>query len=110
VWAYEPAADEVRKRTQVTDTFAAGDPLPGGIEANEVGPEAVYWIREHRGLVVDDVLIAREDEPLRVWSGGDAARDALRPLLELPIDIVLLTHGPPVLEGGREALAAALDA
>ena len=110
VWAYEPDAEEVRRRTRVTDTFAAGDPLPGGVEPHGVGPEAVFWVPEHRALVVDDTLIAAPGKPLRVWSGGDVTRRLMRPLLDLPIDMVLLTHGPPVVDGGREALAAALEA
>jgi hypothetical protein len=34
----------------------------------------------------------------------------LEPLLELAFDAVLVTHGRPVMEGGKEALRAALDA
>ena len=35
-------------------------------------------------------------------------RELLRPLLELPIERVLVSHGEPVLSGGRDALAEAL--
>ena len=38
----------------------------------------------------------------------DLAR-ALRPALALPIERVLVSHGEPVLSGGRAALARALD-
>ena len=110
VWAYAPSEDEVRKRTAVTDTFAAGDVLPGGVEAHGVGQEALFWLPEHRGIVVGDALLAEPAKPVRVWVGGDDTRRALRPLLDLPIDLILLTHGPPVLEGGRGALAAAVEA
>ncbi len=34
-------------------------------------------------------------------------RVLLRPLLDLPVERVLVPHGQPVLEGGRNALAAA---
>jgi hypothetical protein len=46
----------------------------------------------------------------RSWleDGYDAAIAALRPLLELPVDRVLVTHGEPVLEDGLEALERAL--
>jgi hypothetical protein len=37
-------------------------------------------------------------------------RAALRPLLDLPIELILVSHGEPVLAGGREALARALQA
>jgi hypothetical protein len=35
-------------------------------------------------------------------------RDALRPLLDLPVELVLVSHGEPVLAQGRDALAEAL--
>jgi glyoxylase-like metal-dependent hydrolase (beta-lactamase superfamily II) len=35
---------------------------------------------------------------------------SLRPALDLPVERVLVSHGEPVLHGGREALAAALEA
>ena len=35
-------------------------------------------------------------------------RELLRPLLELPIERVIVSHGEPVLAGGRAALARAL--
>jgi hypothetical protein len=41
-------------------------------------------------------------------SKGDEFRASLRFLLELPIEAVLVSHGQPVLEDAREALAAAL--
>jgi hypothetical protein len=34
---------------------------------------------------------------------------ALRPLLELPVDLVLVSHGRPVLTGARRALAGVLS-
>jgi hypothetical protein len=36
-------------------------------------------------------------------------RAALEPLLELPIERILVSHGEPVLTGGRDALARALQ-
>jgi len=109
LWAFAPSADEVAKRTTVTHTFADGDTLPAGIEARGVGPEALFWVPEHRGLVIGDAMAAAPGKPVRVWSGGDTTREAVRPLLELPVELVLLTHGEPVLERGRDALAAALE-
>lgn len=35
---------------------------------------------------------------------------SLRELQQLPIERVLVSHGPPVLEGGRSAITTALDA
>jgi hypothetical protein len=59
------------------------------------------------------VLISREGEVClpRAWIGEerwDEALRLLRPLLELPVERVLVTHGEPVLDGARESLARAL--
>jgi hypothetical protein len=36
-------------------------------------------------------------------------RRTLRPLLDLPVESVLVSHGVPILSGGKPALATALD-
>jgi hypothetical protein len=36
-------------------------------------------------------------------------RDALQPLLDLPVEMVLTSHGQPVVAGGRDAIARALS-
>ena len=56
------------------------------------------------------------DEPLRLcparWIGGgktlDELRASLRPLLDLPIEQVLVSHGEPVLADGHARLAELL--
>jgi glyoxylase-like metal-dependent hydrolase (beta-lactamase superfamily II) len=115
VWARarEPSIEETRKRVGVTDPFELGDPLPGGIEAHEPR-EVVYWIPEHRALVAGDVLLTDRTGGIRLtpWLGDqplEELREAVRPLLELPVDLVLLAHGGPV-ENGRGALERALHA
>lgn len=95
--------------------------LPAGIEPFRVrgGGETIFWIAAHRTLVPGDRIIAAPGGGLRLcpesWlgylpSGLDVAglRELLLPLLELPIENVLVSHGDPVLGGGREALAGAL--
>jgi hypothetical protein len=87
--------------------------LPAGVEiAAESLGEFVFWLPEHRALVTGDVIVGR-DGGLWVpkpWMGEryEDGRAGLRPLLDLPVERVLVTHGEPVLEGAREALAAAL--
>ena len=56
------------------------------------------------------------DEPLRLcperWLGKASHEDlraSLRPLLELPVEQVLVSHGEPVLRAGHAALAAVLE-
>ncbi len=87
--------------------------LPTGVEiAAEAAGEFVFWLPEHRALVAGDLILGRAHglEVPRTWleDGYDAAITALRPLLELPVDRVLVTHGEPVLEDGLEALEKAL--
>jgi len=111
------AANE--RRTGVApEVFRPGDPLPGGIEALASGraAEVVYWIPQHRALVPGDVLLGAGDGGLRLcpesWlpAGADHARlrSALKPLLDLPVERVLVSHGEPVTVDARARLAEAL--
>jgi hypothetical protein len=101
----------------------AADGLPGGIRAFPTAraAEAVYWLPEHRALVVGDVLLGAgakprpTDDALRLcperWLGKathDDLRESLRPLLDLPVEHVLVSHGAPVLGGGKAALERVL--
>ncbi|HKC21699.1 MAG TPA: hypothetical protein VKB64_04210 [Gaiellaceae bacterium] len=115
VWAPTRSAQPLRNRgIGVTDVFRSGDELPGGIRAFQTAraSEVVYWLPEQRALAVGDVLLG---SPLRLcperWLGKqthDDLRAGLRPVLELPLERVLVSHGEPVVEDGRAALAAVL--
>jgi glyoxylase-like metal-dependent hydrolase (beta-lactamase superfamily II) len=113
LWADAEQRDEVAKRADYTDTFEPGDSLPGGVEAHRPR-EIVYWIPEHEALLTGDVLLGTDDG-FRVmpdsWLGSqprEEFRANMRALAELPIELLLLTHGEAV-ENGRDALLAALD-
>ena len=74
------------------------------------------WIPAHRALVTGDVLLGGEAgfrlQPDSWIADGLAPaelRERLRPLLELPVELLLPTHGDPV-ENGREVLRNALAA
>jgi glyoxylase-like metal-dependent hydrolase (beta-lactamase superfamily II) len=116
VWAHDraPWIDETRKRVQVTDAFDLEDTLPAGVQALEPR-EVVYWLPEHRALVAGDVLLGTPDGGVRPtpWLGehmtAEDLQRNLRPLLDLPIELLLLTHGEAVLENARSALARALE-
>jgi len=126
VWAPRRMVRRLANRgVVVTDPFEPGDRLPGGIECFETARdgEVVYWLPAHRAIVVGDVLLGAgakpraTTDPLRLcperWvrpATLDGLRESLRPLLEIPIDQVLVSHGRPVLEDGGEALTAALAA
>ena len=124
VWAPTRSAGPLRNREiPVTDAFREGDDLPGGIRALQTprAAEVVYWLPDHNAVVVGDVLLGAGAKPnatterLRLcperWLGvatHDDLRESLRPLLQLPVESVLVSHGEPVLSGGGRALAAAL--
>lgn len=98
--------------------FEFGDEVPGGIVVHEVDAicpdETALHIPRHRALACADGVVR--------WGSGDALqfvpddlmddpertkqglRDAYRRLLELDFDLLLLAHGEPVADGGREAL------
>jgi glyoxylase-like metal-dependent hydrolase (beta-lactamase superfamily II) len=120
VWASTRSAEPLRKRgVEVTDPFRAGDELPGAIHSFQTArvAEVVYWLPEQRAVVVGDVLLGAgakprpTDDPLRLcperWLGKathDDLRESLRPLLDLPVERVLVSHGRPVVDDGKRAL------
>jgi glyoxylase-like metal-dependent hydrolase (beta-lactamase superfamily II) len=124
VWAHPRAARSLANRgVELTDPVGAGDTLPGGIQAYETARpgEVVYWLPRQCAVAVGDVLLGAgakpraTEEPLRLcperWLGNathDDLRESLAPLLDLPVQRVLVSHGEPVLRGGGRALATAL--
>ena len=89
-----------------------GTELPGGLLALYDGRgrnETPLWLPEQRALAFADALTERDGE-LRVWGTPwheERALPALRALLELPFEHVLISHGEPV--HGREAYERALE-
>jgi hypothetical protein len=81
--------------------------------------ETMIWLPDPRALIPGDRILGDEKGGLRLcpesWLrylpgriSADDLRTKLRPLLELPVELVLTSHGEPVLRDGREALARAL--
>ena len=113
-----------RSRDRLVERYAAEvsrarSALPAGVEAIRLSRagETVYWLKDFRALVPGDRILGGEDGGLRTcpasWLRSDQVgvaelRTLLRPLLELPIERVLVSHGEPVLTGGRRALAKML--
>ena len=124
IWAHADARAHIP--TEITRTFDAPARLPGGVMAyptHLMDAETIYYIPEHRALVVADALLGAGEGSLRVpparWADEtpegqrryhEEFRGRLRALLDLPIDMVLVSHGEPVLSGGAEALREALEA
>jgi glyoxylase-like metal-dependent hydrolase (beta-lactamase superfamily II) len=105
-----------RSAAELADRYSApiGE-VPDGVEvAVSAWDELVFWIPQHRALVFGDVVLGRGRglRLPRAWIGEEHYADVvdrLHSLLELPVERALVTHGEPVLEGARDALAAALS-
>jgi glyoxylase-like metal-dependent hydrolase (beta-lactamase superfamily II) len=96
-----------------THLFAAGDRLPIGIEAfpGREHNDLVLWIESRRAVVCGDSLVDFGGGlELNEWLRGGVTREqvveGLRPLLELPVEVVLPAHGAPT---DRAALERALS-
>jgi hypothetical protein len=102
-------------------TSRAKSALPAGVRTVRVprGGEVMVWLEEHRALVPGDRLLGDDAGGVRLcpqsWlryldSGmtRDELRAALAPLRELPIEMVLVSHGEPVLTDGARAVERAL--
>ncbi len=100
--------------------FAFGDQLPGGVVVHEVDAicpdETALHLPGYRALAcADGVVRDRADGRLKFvpdWLMDDPEhtmedlRAAYRRLVELDFDLLLLAHGEPIVDGGREALRA----
>jgi glyoxylase-like metal-dependent hydrolase (beta-lactamase superfamily II) len=96
--------------------------LPAGVRAEIVKGsdwvEAMFFMEPHRALVVGDLLVGRDggiEFPVAWFPKAERewAERELKPTLHdrlggLPIELVLVSHGDPVLEGGHDALERAL--
>jgi glyoxylase-like metal-dependent hydrolase (beta-lactamase superfamily II) len=97
--------------------------LPAGVHAEVVKGsdwvEALFFLEPHRALIAGDLLIGKAGEGIELPVGWfpkgeqDWAQQELKPelrkrLAELPIELVVVSHGEPVLEDGAAALERAL--
>jgi glyoxylase-like metal-dependent hydrolase (beta-lactamase superfamily II) len=99
-----------------------GDEVPPGVVAIPIpdAGETMFWLPEHGALVPGDRLLGDDHGGLRLCPPSwlrylrndmtiDRLREELRPLLDLPVELVLVSHGEPVLANGSAAIARALD-
>ena len=107
-----------RSSVELAQRYEMTTAPPAGVEPFPVPDveETVWWLPEHRTLVVGESVFGDGDGGLSLcpdtWVKGerrDALRNELRQLLDLPIERVLVSHGEPVLEDGRAALDRALS-
>ena len=97
---------------------------PGGATFHAIGnprrSERPIWLPSHNALAFGDALVANPEGELRIWV-QDPVDDKQRrfyrqrfgptldPLLELPVEHVLVTHGEPVVGNGARALKRAVE-
>jgi glyoxylase-like metal-dependent hydrolase (beta-lactamase superfamily II) len=97
---------------QPFEQTAPGMELPGGLLTLEDGrwrQETPVFLPEQQALVFADGLLSDSGGILRVWETPWHERrvlPALRAMLELPLELVLVSHGEPV--HSREEFEAAL--
>jgi hypothetical protein len=113
-----------RDREQLAERYRgnssnAWNRVPAGVEQRPLlgAGETLYWLPEVRALVPGDTILGSGDGRLRLcpesWLGDvrvDRAGLAglLRPLLTLPVERVLASHGEPVLHSAHTALKLAI--
>jgi hypothetical protein len=109
VWAHALAARTV-------DFPTRSDELPAGIETfvpdGDAEGQVAFYLHEHAALVVAEFFVGTEDglmlAPSPALHDVEAFHRSMRTLLDLPIERVLVAHGPPVLADGRSRIAEAL--
>jgi glyoxylase-like metal-dependent hydrolase (beta-lactamase superfamily II) len=109
-----------RSRDELAERYAAatGDPADDVVALPfPIAEETMYWLPERRALVTGDALLGDGGGGLTVcpdsWlddGAPEVLRRELRSLLDLPIELVLVSHGQPVPMGGRDAIEEALRA
>src|SRR6266550_597462 len=96
--------------------------LPKGVHAEIVKGsdwmEALFFLEPYKALVAGDLLVGRnggielpvawfpKDE--QEWAERELKPDLRKRLAELPIELVLVSHGEPILTDGAAALDRAL--
>ena len=115
---YVPPPDDGDPSPVDGTVYREGERLPVGVEAfpGMEPNDLVLWIERHGALVAGDTLQDRGDGlqflgdlannvPPEFAALAEERRDAMGPLLALPVEIVLPTHGAPA---DRAALERAL--
>lgn len=111
--------EEIEREMEITNPFEPGEGLPGGIStypSDASHGEVALWIEGARTLVAGDALVGAEgarSKPLTAcpWlnaAASVASKGLMRPLLELPVEVIVPIHGAPVLQGAHGALERAL--
>jgi glyoxylase-like metal-dependent hydrolase (beta-lactamase superfamily II) len=104
VWVHLRSREQFAERVRITNEFADGDVLPGGVEAIALhqAAEAAFWLPTHRALVLGDSVLGYEGRaelsPESWLDEGQSQTEseaAVRRALEREPELLLLTHGGP---------------
>jgi hypothetical protein len=122
LWGPPNCASRLRRPSRLRE-LEPGAPGPAGATAYAIGRpvrgERPLWLPSHAAVAFGDAIVTTPDGELRMWAQqtlDDKRRrfyrerfaPTLAPLLELPLQRVLVTHGAPVLAEGAAALREAL--
>jgi glyoxylase-like metal-dependent hydrolase (beta-lactamase superfamily II) len=111
---YAPPPDEGDPNPLEATVFRAGERLPVGVEAfpGFEPNDLVLWVEGSRAVVAGDTLIDRGNglELPEDWLREGVTRkeivEGLQPLLDLPVELVLATHGGPTNKAALERALA----
>jgi hypothetical protein len=125
IWGHTNVGKRLRPETplEVVPMGAAGTAAPiasGAAEAYTIGrprrSEHPLYVPSLRAAVFGDAVVGAEGG-LRFWNQSSGTGEAwyrdvfapgLAPLVERPLEHVLVTHGPPVIGDGQRQLALCL--
>jgi glyoxylase-like metal-dependent hydrolase (beta-lactamase superfamily II) len=94
--------------------YSAGHPLPIGVDAlpGRLPNDVVLWMESRRAVIAGDTLVdfGQGLEIAVEWIPEGVTREqvaeGLRSLLELPVEVVLATHGGPTDKAALERALA----
>lgn len=121
IWGHRAVAKRLTDPATVLQKIEPGDRVGEAAIALAIGKPRRYemplYFPAYRALAFGDAVIGI-DGVLRIWQEGpidplwheQVFVPTMQPLLDLDVERVLVTHGPPVLHDGRRALAEAMKA
>ena len=119
LWGHPAVAKRFTDPATPFTPIVAGERAGSSAHPHAIGDprrfETPLFFPDHKALAFGDALVCVDGE-LRIWQERpfspawyrDKFLPSLLPLLELDVEIVLATHGAPLLRDGRAALRRAL--
>ncbi len=124
IWGPPAAARRLAGDASFTE-LAPGVEGPAGATALRIGKpvrgERPLWLPSHGAVAFGDSIVGTPGGELRMWAHEhiDARRrrfyrerfaPTLAPMLDLPVQAILVTHGEPVTDDAVSALRACIEA